>query len=114
MGNAAGSMDVPPGKEVKTVSAPPGSGPPQKKAASPKLPMPAEEELEERFNAVLVSLIADDTHRAQNKEPVMAHVQFYTLPYRSKQNNTKKQRTLNILKKCTSPGQAYQRAGYIM
>uniref|UniRef100_A0A8C8EKH4 Formin-like 1a n=1 Tax=Oncorhynchus tshawytscha TaxID=74940 RepID=A0A8C8EKH4_ONCTS len=56
MGNAAGSMDVPPGKEVKTVSAPPGSGAPQKQAASPKLPMPAEEELEERFNAVLNSM----------------------------------------------------------
>ncbi|XP_064806997.1 formin-like protein 1 [Oncorhynchus masou masou] len=56
MGNAAGSMDVPPGKEVKTVSAPPGSGAPQKQAAGPKLPMPAEEELEERFNAVLNSM----------------------------------------------------------
>lgn len=62
MGNAAGSMDVPLGKELKTVSPPPGSGAPQKQAAGPKLHMPAEEELEERFNAVLVSLTADDTH----------------------------------------------------
>uniref|UniRef100_A0A8C7FFR5 Formin like 1 n=1 Tax=Oncorhynchus kisutch TaxID=8019 RepID=A0A8C7FFR5_ONCKI len=76
MGNAAGSMDVPPGKEVKTVSAPPGSGAPQKQAAGPKLPMPAEEELEERFNAVLVSLIADDTHRErfQVKNPPSAYL----------------------------------------
>ncbi|KAK6329307.1 hypothetical protein J4Q44_G00012850 [Coregonus suidteri] len=56
MGNAAGSMEFPMGKEGKTVSAPPGSGTPQKQAAGPKLPMPAEEELEERFNVVLNSM----------------------------------------------------------
>ncbi|XP_046888077.1 formin-like protein 1 isoform X1 [Hypomesus transpacificus] len=53
MGNAAGSMDMQLGKEGKSVSAPPVMVAPQKQSASPKLPIPAEEELEERFNAVL-------------------------------------------------------------
>ncbi|KAF7665194.1 hypothetical protein LDENG_00149920 [Lucifuga dentata] len=53
MGNAAGNMEVPLGKESKTVSAPPGSTGPQKQSTGPKLPMPPEEELEDRFNAVL-------------------------------------------------------------
>lgn len=53
MGNAAGSMEVAQGKEGKAVSAPPGSTGSQKRTA--KLPMPPEEELEQRFGAVLVS-----------------------------------------------------------
>uniref|UniRef100_A0A4W5QAR7 Formin like 1 n=1 Tax=Hucho hucho TaxID=62062 RepID=A0A4W5QAR7_9TELE len=56
MGNAAGSMEFPMGKEGKTVSFPPGSETPQKQAAWPKIPMPAEEELDERFNVVLNSM----------------------------------------------------------
>ena len=56
MGNAAGSMDMQLGKEGKSVPAPPVMVAPQKQSASPKLPIPAEEELEERFNAVLVSV----------------------------------------------------------
>lgn len=47
MGNAAGSSEEPEGREAKT---PPGS---QGRAA--KLPMPPEEELELRFDTVLVS-----------------------------------------------------------
>ncbi|XP_076616292.1 formin-like 1b isoform X1 [Chaetodon auriga] len=50
MGNAAGSMEAPPGKEGKASSAPPG---PQKQTVGVKLPMPPEEELEQRFGAVL-------------------------------------------------------------
>ncbi|XP_042364118.1 formin-like protein 1 [Plectropomus leopardus] len=53
MGNAAGSMEVPQGKEGKAASAPPGSTGSQKKTVAPKLPMPPEEELEQRFGAVL-------------------------------------------------------------
>ncbi|XP_041817963.1 formin-like protein 1 [Chelmon rostratus] len=53
MGNAAGSIEVPPGKEGKTVSAPPG---PQKQTTGLKLPMPPEEELEQRFSAVLSTM----------------------------------------------------------
>lgn len=45
-------MEVPETKEGKMVSAPPASVGPQKQ---PKLPMLPEEELEERFSAVLVS-----------------------------------------------------------
>ncbi|KAJ7987711.1 hypothetical protein DPEC_G00329330 [Dallia pectoralis] len=59
MGNAAGSMSLPVGKESKegkTVSLSPYSGTPQRQAAGPKLPMPAEEELEESFSAVLNSM----------------------------------------------------------
>lgn len=55
MGNAAGSMEVPQGKESRTVSAPPGSTGSQKRTVGLKLPMPPEEELEQRFSAVLVS-----------------------------------------------------------
>lgn len=55
MGNAAGSMELPHSKEAKTVSAPPIATCPQKQTAVPKLPMPPEEELEERFSAALVS-----------------------------------------------------------
>lgn len=46
------------------MSFPPGSETPQKQAAGPKIPMPAEEELEERFNVVLVSRCRPhtDTH----------------------------------------------------
>ncbi|KAG7472959.1 formin 1 isoform X1 [Solea senegalensis] len=53
MGNAAGSMEVPLAKEGKTTLASTGSTGPQKPSAGLKLPMPPEEELEERFNAVL-------------------------------------------------------------
>ncbi|XP_029382912.1 formin-like protein 1 [Echeneis naucrates] len=54
MGNAAGSMEVPHVKEGKAPSAPPGASGPQKQAGSgPKLPMPPEDELEERFSALL-------------------------------------------------------------
>lgn len=48
-------MELPHAKEGKTVSAPPVATVPQKQTTVPKLPMPPEEELEERFNAVLVS-----------------------------------------------------------
>lgn len=50
MGNAAGSMEVAQGKEGRTVS--PGS---RKQTQGLELPMPPEEELEQRFSAVLVS-----------------------------------------------------------
>lgn len=53
MGNAAGSEEVPQGKEGKPVVASMGSKGPTK---SPKLPMPPEEELEKRFSDVLVSV----------------------------------------------------------
>lgn len=53
MGNAAGSMEVPHAKEGKMVLAPPGSTGSQKRTAALKLPVPPEEELEERFSAVL-------------------------------------------------------------
>ncbi|KAG7219805.1 hypothetical protein INR49_005826 [Caranx melampygus] len=53
MGNAAGNMEVPHSKEGKAVSVAPGSTGPQKQGAGPKLPMPPENELEERFSAVL-------------------------------------------------------------
>lgn len=69
MGNAAGSMEVPQGKEGKTVSAPPGSTGSQKQTAGLKLPMPPEEELEQRFSAVLVS--CDSVQR------IRAHVNFH-------------------------------------
>ncbi|XP_031700073.1 formin-like protein 1 isoform X3 [Anarrhichthys ocellatus] len=55
MGNAAGSMEVPQGKEGKAAAssvAPPGSTGPQRQTGL-KLPMPPEEELEQRFGAVL-------------------------------------------------------------
>ncbi len=55
MGNAAGSVEVPLGKEGKTASVPPGSTGSQKQTQGLKLPMPPEEELEQRFSAVLVS-----------------------------------------------------------
>lgn len=53
MGNAAGSLEQPEGTEA-------GINPTlgytiRKKTAPPKLPMPPEDELEERFNVVLVS-----------------------------------------------------------
>ncbi|XP_028287712.1 formin-like protein 1 [Parambassis ranga] len=51
MGNAAGSIEVSQAKESKAAS--PGSKGPQKQTAGAKLPMPPEEELEERFSAVL-------------------------------------------------------------
>ncbi|GLD59998.1 formin-like protein 1, partial [Lates japonicus] len=53
MGNAAGIVEGPQAKEAKMVSGPPGSTGPQKQTAGLKLPMPPEEELEERFSAVL-------------------------------------------------------------
>lgn len=53
MGNAAGSVEAPAGKEGKAALAPPGS---TGQTKGVKLPMPPEEELEQRFNTVLVSL----------------------------------------------------------
>lgn len=55
MGNAAGGMEVPLSKEGKAATLPTGSTGSQKPPAGLKLPMPPEDELEERFNAVLVS-----------------------------------------------------------
>lgn len=61
MGNAAGNMEVPHSKEGKAaavmaaLTVTPGSTAPQKQGAGPKLPMPPENELEQRFSAVLVS-----------------------------------------------------------
>ncbi|XP_031416637.1 formin-like protein 1 [Clupea harengus] len=57
MGNAAGGMDLPLGREGK--GTPSGGGTPglsHRQTAGPKLPMPSEEELEESFNAVLNSM----------------------------------------------------------
>lgn len=48
MGNTPGSLDVQPGRD-----GPPGSTGPHKQATGAKLPVPPEEELEERFNALL-------------------------------------------------------------
>ncbi|KAG2461071.1 FMNL1 protein, partial [Polypterus senegalus] len=57
MGNAAGSMEVPPhGREAKGTPSAASASPVQKQQATPKLPMPAEGELEERFNTVLLPL----------------------------------------------------------
>ncbi|XP_076154079.1 formin-like 1b isoform X3 [Alosa pseudoharengus] len=60
MGNAAGGMDLPLGKEGKEgKGTPSGGGTPgaaHRQTAGPRLPMPSEEELEERFNAVLNSM----------------------------------------------------------
>lgn len=114
MGNAAGSMEFPMGKEGKTVSFPPGSETPQKQEVGPKIPMPAEEELDERFNVVLVS--PRPPHPPTHTHTVYGACEgTHSLLHSPKQKpNTKKQRMLNILKMCTSPGQAYQRAGYIM
>ncbi|XP_066554578.1 formin-like 1b isoform X2 [Amia ocellicauda] len=57
MGNAAGSMELSSqGKETKMVTSAPAASPPQKQPPPPKLPMPGEEELEERFNVVLNSM----------------------------------------------------------
>ncbi|XP_034271877.1 formin-like protein 1 isoform X6 [Pantherophis guttatus] len=55
MGNAASSMEMSPAKEIKTQ--PTASSPlPPKQPATPKLPMPNAEELEERFGHVLNSM----------------------------------------------------------
>ncbi|KAG7459683.1 hypothetical protein MATL_G00213250 [Megalops atlanticus] len=56
MGNAAGSTEPPSGQEPRSTVAVPSPSPLQKQPASPKLPMPAEDELEERFNVVLSSM----------------------------------------------------------
>uniref|UniRef100_A0A8D0CLB4 Formin like 1 n=1 Tax=Scleropages formosus TaxID=113540 RepID=A0A8D0CLB4_SCLFO len=56
MGNAAGSMELPLGREAKSVGTTLAPVAPRKQSANPKLPMPGEEELEERFNAVLNSM----------------------------------------------------------
>lgn len=50
MGNAAGSLEMSPARDVKR----PFSAYGTKQAQTPKLPIPPEEELEERFNIVLV------------------------------------------------------------
>lgn len=49
MGNASGGMEVSPRREVK------GALGGLKQPPGPKLPLPSEEELEERFSSVLVS-----------------------------------------------------------
>lgn len=56
MGNAAGSADISQGRDLKEtrITSPECAGP-QKQTAGLKLPMPSENELEERFNAALVS-----------------------------------------------------------
>lgn len=50
MGNAAGSLEMTPGRDVKRPLSTYG----HKQPPAPKLPPPPEEELEERFNIVLV------------------------------------------------------------
>ncbi|XP_073686720.1 formin-like protein 1 [Garra rufa] len=52
MGNAAGSLDMSPGRDVKRPLSTYG----QKQPPAPKLPLPPEEELEERFSMVLSSM----------------------------------------------------------
>lgn len=52
MGNAAGGLEQPEGTEAGVN---PTLSTIKKKTAPPKLPMPPEDELEERFNVVLVS-----------------------------------------------------------
>lgn len=62
MGNAAGGLEQMEAQEAKGSTG--GSNPipstPKKKYAPPKLPMPPEEELEERFSVVLVSSLYTD------------------------------------------------------
>ena len=55
MGNVTGTPEGPQAKEGKTASAPLGSAGPQNRATGQRLPVPPGDELEERFNAVLVS-----------------------------------------------------------
>lgn len=59
MGNAAGGLEQAEGQEAKgsTGGLNPAPSILKKKCAPPKLPMPPEEELEERFNVVLVSTL---------------------------------------------------------
>ncbi|XP_035254604.1 formin-like protein 1 isoform X2 [Anguilla anguilla] len=56
MGNAAGSAEQAAAPEPRATVAVPSPSPLQKQAPSPKLPMPPDEELEERFNTVLNSM----------------------------------------------------------
>ncbi|XP_073713232.1 formin-like protein 1 [Misgurnus anguillicaudatus] len=58
MGNAAGGLEQDEGQETKGSTSGMNPTPSQikKKSAPPKLPMPPEEELEERFNAVLSTM----------------------------------------------------------
>lgn len=62
MGNAVGGLEQMEGQENKgsTGGIYPTPSLPKKKSAPPKLPMPPEEELEERFNVVLVSELYTD------------------------------------------------------
>lgn len=63
MGNAAGGLEQMEGREGRSSTSGGITPTPtlrKKTAAPPKLPMPAEEELEERFNVVLVSLCVHD------------------------------------------------------
>ncbi len=62
MGNAAGGLEEVDGPEVKgsTGGSTVAPSPPKKKCAPAKLPMPPEEELEERFSVVLVSSLYTD------------------------------------------------------
>lgn len=82
MGNAAGSIEVPQGKEGKMVSAPPGSTSSQKQTAGMKLPMPPEEELEQRFSAVLVS--------CDSVQQVRAHVSSHRKERKGKRHKETK------------------------
>ncbi|KAJ8251784.1 hypothetical protein GJAV_G00225400 [Gymnothorax javanicus] len=56
MGNAAGSTEQAVASDSRTPVAVPSPTPLQKHAAAPKLPIPPEDELEERFNLVLSSM----------------------------------------------------------
>lgn len=97
MGNAAGSVEAPAGKEGKAAAAaaPPGS---TGQTKGVKLPMPPEEELEQRFSTVLVSLGCQLPRRRRVAEG----------------NSRQKQRIQNMLEMHTSSGQAYRSARYTM
>ncbi len=62
MGNAAGGLEQVDGPEAKGSTGGSNAAPstPKKKCAPAKLPMPPEEELEERFSVVLVSSLYTD------------------------------------------------------
>ena len=78
MGNAAGGMDVSPGREVKgpKSSFSPGS---LKQPHVPKLPLPPDEELEERFSLVLVSGTRQcDAQYCTAKETTLPYEVFQT------------------------------------
>lgn len=86
MGNAAGSPEASQRKESR--SAAPGSTGPQKQTPGEKLPMPPEEELEERFSAVLVSRDVND---------FVQHVNFNT------EKRAQRNKECGICWKCARP-----------